>query len=129
MQKQSQDEPLLSDSIWFWLTLFGLTSVVLLALFARRIDARQAQIDRNYVRRMVLNEQRAKGQTEDSIRTGKSDAQGSPQDQPEDDGPSDRRIGYGSLIVVVAVLTIVCWHMSRRDLANRRKRREAGALS
>lgn len=53
----SSDRPPLTDSPWFWVLLFSVVGLVLLAMFSGQIGKRQARLERQYQARERVMEQ------------------------------------------------------------------------
>ena len=55
---RDQSSPI-TDSPWFWALAFSLMGLATLAVFSRKLDRRQANIERNYQARSRVAERRS----------------------------------------------------------------------
>ena len=106
--------PPITDSPWFWALAFSLMGLATLAVFSRKLDRRQANIERNYQARSRVAERLA---TENNPAAPEriDDAEA----QPAYATPGDTLIPLWPLAIFLGLTSVVAAEMLRRSFRAR----------
>ncbi len=98
----SDERSSITDSPWFWVLLFALVALVLLAAMSRKYDLRQANIERNYqARERVAEKITAENNPADVARINDLEAR-----RPYA-APGDRLIKLWPLAILLGLISVV----------------------